>query len=108
VKQYAETGSANQQWVLSLVSGTAYFTFRAIGNGKLLDSLGNTNQGAPVALAAENFSPSQQWASCRRFWLLSIRQSRHGKMFERRHNSNRRQRPRKRHARQRLEQHWKF
>ena len=60
-KQYAESVSANQQWVLSLVSGTSYFTLRSIGNGKFLDSLGNTNQGASVVLLAENFSTSQQW-----------------------------------------------
>ena len=60
-KQYAESGSANQQWVLSLVSGTSYFTLRSVGNGKFLDSLGNTNAGAPVVLLAENFSTSQQW-----------------------------------------------
>ena len=61
VRQWGYTGSANQQWVLTLIPNTTLFTLRSIATGKFLDSLGSTADGSPIGQAAENFSPSQQW-----------------------------------------------
>jgi hypothetical protein len=61
VKEYSPSGSVNQQWVLSLVSGTTYFTLQSVANGKYLDSLGNTNDGSVVGLSAATSSSNQQW-----------------------------------------------
>jgi hypothetical protein len=60
-RQYTASGSANQQWVLSLVSGTTYFTLQSVGNGKYLDSLGNTTDGGVIALAAATGGVNQRW-----------------------------------------------
>ncbi len=61
VKIYSASGSVNQQWTLSLVPGTNYFTLRSVATGKYLDSLGNTNDGSAFGLAVGNSSASQQW-----------------------------------------------
>ena len=61
VKQYSSSGSANQQWILSLIPGTTYFTLSSLGDGKFLDSLNNTNDGAAIVLMAGNSITSQQW-----------------------------------------------
>jgi hypothetical protein len=61
VKEYSASGSANQQWVLGLVPGTAYFTLQSVANGKYLDSLGNTNDGSAICLSAASGSTNQQW-----------------------------------------------
>src|ERR1035437_3824366 len=61
VKEYSASGSANQQWVLSLVSGTPYFTLRSVASGKYLDSLSNTTDGSTIGLTAASSSTNQQW-----------------------------------------------
>lgn len=61
VKQWGYSGSANQQWVLSLIPGTTLFTLRSVATGKYLDSLGNTADSSPIGQAEQNSGPSQQW-----------------------------------------------
>ena len=61
VKEYSASGSVDQQWVLSLVSGTGYFTLQSVANGKYLDALGNTNDGSAIGLGAGSGSPNQHW-----------------------------------------------
>lgn len=61
VKEYSSSGSVNQQWVLSLVSGTTYFKLQSVANGKYLDSLGNTTDGSAIGLAVGSSSTNQQW-----------------------------------------------
>ena len=61
VKEYSASGSVNQQWVLSLISGTTYFTLQSVGNSKYLDSLGNTTDGSPIGLAAASGGANQKW-----------------------------------------------
>jgi hypothetical protein len=61
VKEFSASGSVNQQWVLSLVPGTTYFTLRSVANGKYLDSLGNSADGSAIGLVAGSSSPNQQW-----------------------------------------------
>ena len=58
--QYAWSGSLNQQWRFTKVSGSTY-TITENGTGLLLDSLGNTGNGALVGQWAASGSPNQQW-----------------------------------------------
>lgn len=61
VEAYSASGSVNQQWVLSLIPGTTYFTLQSVAGGKYLDSLGNTTNGSAMGLQAGNASTAQQW-----------------------------------------------
>ena len=61
VKEYSASGSIDQQWVLSLVPGTTYFTLSSAANGKYLDSLGNTNDGLAIGLRDASSNSNQQW-----------------------------------------------
>ncbi len=61
VRQWGDSGNANQQWVLSLIPGTTLFKLRSVATGKYLDTLGNIADGSAVGQAAENFSTGQQW-----------------------------------------------
>jgi len=61
VKEYSASGSVNQQWVLSLVSGTTYFKLQSVASGKYLDSLGNATDGSAIGLAAASSSTNQEW-----------------------------------------------
>lgn len=60
-RQYSSSGSANQQWILSLIPGTTNFTLQSAGNGKYLDSLGNSSDGSAIGLQSGNSSTDQQW-----------------------------------------------
>lgn len=60
-KEYSSSGSVDQQWVFSLVSGTSYFTIQSVANGLYLDSLGNTTDGSPIGFRAGNGTTTQQW-----------------------------------------------
>lgn len=51
-KQSENSSSLGQQWQVSLITGTTYFTFRNVATGKYLDSLGVTTVSAPVALTS--------------------------------------------------------
>ena len=61
VKEYSASGSVDQQWNLSLIAGTTYFTLQSVANGKFLDSLGNTNAGSAIGLSDGSGSANQKW-----------------------------------------------
>jgi autotransporter-associated beta strand protein len=64
VKQADNGTSTGQQWAVSLISGTTYFTIKNVASNKYLDTLGSTTSGSPVVLTslpAGGASDSQLW-----------------------------------------------
>ncbi len=64
VKQNRNGEGASQQWEVSLLAGTPYFTLRNVATGTYLDTLGATADGSPIGLASlANGTPTegQQW-----------------------------------------------
>lgn len=49
-KQTANGAASSQQWVVTLVAGTQFFSIRNVATGRYLDSLGAATDGAPVVL----------------------------------------------------------
>jgi len=60
VRQHDGSGSNNQKWVVTIVSGT-YFKLQCVTGGKYLDTLGNTADDTPVGQWAGGSSNNQQW-----------------------------------------------
>lgn len=58
--QYAGSGSVNQQWYFTQVSGSTY-TITAVVSGLVLDSLGHSGNGSTVGQWQYSGSHNQQW-----------------------------------------------
>jgi hypothetical protein len=59
VAQWGPSGSANQQWVITLSSG--YYKLQCVTGSKYLDNIGHTTDGSTVGQKNSSTSKSQQW-----------------------------------------------
>ncbi len=60
VRQHDGSGSNNQKWVVTLISG-GYFKLQCVTGGKMLDTLGNTANDTAIGQWANGGSHNQQW-----------------------------------------------